>query len=142
MAGFKKKYARENLTVVWQPELCIHSRECFKGLPRVFNPANKPWVNMNADSVERIRKQVDKCPSGALSYEMDLDETKTDKTMENTPVIDISENGPILISGPVSIKYKESQELKESKTIALCRCGMSSRKPYCDGTHKREGFKG
>ena len=142
MAGLKKKYTKENLTVIWQPELCIHSKECFKGLPGVFNPANRPWVNMDADSVEKIRKQVEKCPSGALSYEMQNNEEINNETMENTPVINISDDGPILISGPVNIKYKETEELKESKTIALCRCGLSSRKPYCDGTHKKEGFKG
>ena len=142
MAGLKKRYTKENLTVIWQPELCIHSRECFKGLPEVFNPANRPWVNMDAESVERIKNQVDKCPSGALSYELDNEEAVKNKTMENTPTVDISDNGPILISGPVNIKYKGNQELRESKTIAFCRCGLSSKKPYCDGTHKREGFKG
>ena len=142
MAGLKKKYTKENLTVIWQPDLCIHSKECFKGLPEVFNPANKPWVNMDAESVDRIKNQVDKCPSGALSYKMNHEETKSEKIMEKTPQIDVTENGPILISGPASIKYNGNQELKESKTIALCRCGLSSNKPYCDGTHKREGFKG
>ena len=142
MAGLKKKYTKENLTVVWQPDLCIHSRECFKGLPNVFNPANRPWVNMDGDSLEIIKKQVDKCPSGALSYEMDNKKDISDETMDITPIIDISDNGPILVSGPVNIKYKGSQELRESKTIAFCRCGLSSNKPYCDGTHKREGFRG
>ena len=142
MAGLKKRYTKENLTVIWQPELCIHSKECFKGLPEVFNPANRPWVNMDAESVERIKNQVDRCPSGALSYELDNQEEVNEKIMENTPIIDVSDNGPILITGPVNIKYKGSQELKESKTIAFCRCGLSSKKPYCDGTHKREGFKG
>lgn len=142
MAGLKKKYTKDNLTVIWQPESCIHSTECFKGLPEVFNPANKPWVNINADSVDRIKNQVDKCPSGALSYEMNHEEIKNYKTMEKTLQIDVSENGPILINGPAQIKYKGNEEFKESKTIALCRCGLSSRKPYCDGTHNREGFKG
>jgi uncharacterized Fe-S cluster protein YjdI len=142
MAGLKKKYTKENLTVIWQPDLCIHSKECFKGLPEVFNPANRPWVNLDAESVDRIKSQVDKCPSGALSYEMKQEEKETDNTVEQTPLIDVSENGPILIGGPANIKYKGNRELKESKTIALCRCGLSSRKPYCDGSHKREGFKG
>ena len=142
MAGLKKKYTKENLTVIWQPDLCIHSEKCFRGLPEVFNPANKPWVNMDAESVDRIKDQVTKCPSGALSFELDNTEEINNGTVKNSPVIDISENGPILISGPVTIKYKDNQELKESKTIALCRCGFSSKKPYCDGSHKREGFKG
>lgn len=142
MASLKKKYTKDNLTVVWQPDLCIHSKQCFKGLPHVFNPANKPWINMDAESVERIKTQVDKCPSGALSYVVDGgDEIPDNSTLESL-VIDISENGPILIKGPVNIKYKGKEEIKESKTIALCRCGESAKKPFCDGTHRRKGFIG
>jgi uncharacterized Fe-S cluster protein YjdI len=142
MAGLKKKYTKENLTVVWQPELCIHSTLCFKGLPHVFNPGNKPWVNLDAESVERIKNQVDNCPSGALSYMIEGSDEIQDMNIEDSPLIEISENGPILIKGPVNIKYKGSQDLKESKIIALCRCGGSSNKPFCDGTHKQEGFIG
>ncbi len=142
MAGLKKKYTKENLTVVWQPELCIHSTLCFKGLPHVFNPANKPWVNLDVESVERIKNQVDNCPSGALSYMIEGSDEIQDMNIEDSPLIEISENGPILIKGPVNIRYKGSQDLKESKTIALCRCGGSSNKPFCDGTHKQEGFIG
>ncbi len=142
MASLKKKYTKDNLTVVWQPDLCIHSKQCFKGLPHVFNPANKPWINMDAESVERIKTQVDKSPSGALSYVVDGgDEIPDNSTLESL-VIDISENGPILIKGPVNIKYKGKEEIKESKTIALCRCGESAKKPFCDGTHRRKGFIG
>lgn len=142
MAGLKKKYTKDNLTVVWQPDLCIHSKECFKGLPNVFNPANRPWINMDAESVDQIKMQVDKCPSGALSYVIDHEEVTPDDAIENIPLVDISENGPILIKGPLSIKYKGNQELRESKIIALCRCGGSSKKPFCDGSHKQQGFIG
>ena len=142
MASLKKKYTKKNLTVVWQPDLCIHSTLCFKGLPHVFNPANKPWVNMDLESVERIKNQVDNCPSGALSYVIEGGDEISDNNIVETLAIDISENGPILIKGPVNIKYKGNHELRESKTIALCRCGGSSRKPYCDGTHKQKKFIG
>lgn len=142
MVSLKKKYTKENLTVVWQPELCIHSKQCFKGLPQVFNPANKPWVNLDADSVDKIKKQVGKCPSGALSFEIDQEDATMDTSLENTPLVDISENGPILIKGPLNLKYKGTQELRESKAIALCRCGGSSKKPFCDGTHRQKGFIG
>jgi len=142
MASLKKKYTKDNLTVVWQPDLCIHSKQCFKGLPQVFNPANKPWINMDAESVERIKNQVDKCPSGALSYVFEGGDEIPDNNIVEALAIDISENGPILIKGPVNIKYKGKEEIKESKTIALCRCGESANKPFCDGTHKRKGFIG
>jgi uncharacterized Fe-S cluster protein YjdI len=63
----KKNYKKEDLTVVWNPEKCIHSGVCAKGLPKVFNPSVRPWINLEEAEKESIRKQVLSCPSGALS---------------------------------------------------------------------------
>ena len=68
MAQKTFKYSNGQITVVWKPELCQHSTICWKGLLQVFNPNEKPWINMNGASTERIIEQVRKCPSGALSY--------------------------------------------------------------------------
>jgi uncharacterized Fe-S cluster protein YjdI len=62
------KYANEEITVVWEPGLCQHSALCWKGLIGVFNPNERPWINMNGASTAQIIEQVKKCPSGALSY--------------------------------------------------------------------------
>lgn len=62
-----KHYSTDEVTVVWQPEKCIHSAHCFRNLPSVFNPRVKPWVQPeNADSSELV-SVVNGCPSGALS---------------------------------------------------------------------------
>jgi uncharacterized Fe-S cluster protein YjdI len=140
MAKIKKNYSNGEITVVWQPNLCIHSTNCFKGLPQVFNPERKPWVNMDGTPTEKIRNQVEKCPSGALSYFMNEDQRN--EGAEKDMVIDISDNGPILLKGPAHITYKGKTELKELKSIALCRCGGSSNKPFCDGSHRKIDFKG
>lgn len=66
-----KKYSNGQITVVWKPGICQHSTICWKGaggLLQVFNPKEKPWINMDGASSERIIAQVNKCPSGALSY--------------------------------------------------------------------------
>jgi uncharacterized Fe-S cluster protein YjdI len=63
----KKHYTNGQITVVWQPGLCIHSEECASGLPQVFNPSQRPWVNVTAATTEQIVAQVGRCPSGALS---------------------------------------------------------------------------
>ena len=70
------KYSNGETTVVWKPELCQHSTICWKGLLQVFNPNEKPWIKMDGASTERIIEQVKKCPSGALSYFMNDEETK------------------------------------------------------------------
>ena len=64
----QKEYSNEDITVIWKPGLCQHSTRCWKGLINVFNPQEKPWININGDTSERIIEQVKKCPSGALSY--------------------------------------------------------------------------
>ncbi len=64
----KKEYTNGNITVVWQQDLCIHSANCFHGLPRVFNPRQRPWITIDGADDEAIVAQIGKCPSGALSY--------------------------------------------------------------------------
>jgi len=64
------RYTRDELTVVWKPILCIHSGICARGLPGVFDPRRKPWIDMNQAEKEQIIEQVEKCPSGALSIEI------------------------------------------------------------------------
>lgn len=62
-----KTYTNDDVTVVWQSELCIHCGNCAKGLPQVFKPRERPWINLENASSEEIIEQVGKCPSGALS---------------------------------------------------------------------------
>jgi putative redox protein len=64
----KLKYSNDDITVVWKPELCKHSGRCVTQLPGVFNLKTKPWVTMTGADTETIKSQVDKCPTGALSW--------------------------------------------------------------------------
>ncbi len=58
-------------------------------------------------------------------------------------------NGPLIIEGPVRIVTPDGRELtppprkdgKPAEVVVLCRCGGSATKPFCDGTHKRNGFQ-
>ncbi len=63
----KKEYKKENIAVVWDDSKCIHSGICVRGLPTVFRSREKPWIQVENESEERIIEQVNKCPSGALS---------------------------------------------------------------------------
>lgn len=60
-------YTNGEATILWQPALCIHSGICFKGLPGVFDPRRKPWIDMSQAATNMIINQVSKCPSGAIS---------------------------------------------------------------------------
>jgi CDGSH-type Zn-finger protein len=56
--------------------------------------------------------------------------------------ISATENGPNLVEAPGGFRLVRDgkEELVERETIALCRCGHSSNKPFCDGTHRKIGF--
>ncbi|MBI3235697.1 MAG: (4Fe-4S)-binding protein, partial [Bacteroidetes bacterium] len=68
-----KKYTNGEVTIVWQPDMCIHSAICWhseKGLSSVFNPRERPWIKPDGAETNRIIEQIKNCPSGALSYYM------------------------------------------------------------------------
>lgn len=53
-----------------------------------------------------------------------------------------TKNGPYLVQGKVELLDPEGNQIKvEKNTIALCRCGASTTKPFCDGTHSKIGFQ-
>jgi uncharacterized Fe-S cluster protein YjdI len=62
------KYTNGEVTIVWKPDLCIHSGICARGLPEVFKPKDKPWITPKGSNTGKMMDQVKKCPSGALSY--------------------------------------------------------------------------
>jgi uncharacterized Fe-S cluster protein YjdI len=63
-----REYTNGEITVIWKPDVCEHSGNCVRGLPNVFKPGEKPWVQIEAASAEEIKRTIDTCPSGALSY--------------------------------------------------------------------------
>jgi uncharacterized Fe-S cluster protein YjdI len=134
-----KKYKKEELTIVWEPKKCIHAAICVKELPGVYDPNSKPWIKPENASVEQLKSQIDKCPSGALSYEQN-EITNQIKNM-NTEV-ELMKNGPLLVKGNVDVKSHDGTVVTKEKMTAFCRCGASTNKPYCDGKHKQAGFEG
>ncbi|WP_025743462.1 (4Fe-4S)-binding protein [Aquimarina pacifica] len=64
-----KKYQKDNFTIIWKPEKCIHAGTCVKTLPQVYKPKEKPWITPEKASIKDLKNQIDACPSGALSYE-------------------------------------------------------------------------
>lgn len=62
---------------------------------------------------------------------------------DRTVNIRANENGPYLVTGPFTLTDADGTEydVAEKKTVALCRCGGSTKKPFCDGTHSRVGFQ-
>lgn len=136
-----KKYTNGDLTVVWQPKMCIHSEKCFKGLPRVFNPKRRPWVEAEAADIETIVNQIKQCPSGALSYEL-KNQTEEMADPNEEVKVQVFQDGPLIVHGPMEITHNSGDTERKDKQVAFCRCGSSGNKPYCDGSHKKVGFSG
>lgn len=135
-----KEYSNGEVTVVWKPGQCIHSKICWTGLIDVFDPRKRPWVNIAGGDSNTIMAQVDKCPSGALSYYLN-EKQKEEQNVQVDTIVEVMKSGPLLVYGNITIKDKEGNETQKNRVTALCRCGASSNKPYCDGTHVKIGFK-
>ncbi|HNP20945.1 MAG TPA: (4Fe-4S)-binding protein [Panacibacter sp.] len=135
------KYSNEEITVVWQPNLCIHSTICWKGLRQVFDPAVKPWIKVQGATTQTIIEQVRKCPSGALSYFVNniMEQSAWPDLIkaEQSVITDteITPNGPMVIGSDHKTIFADGHEQIQKETVSICRCGRSSNKPYCDDSH-------
>lgn len=144
----KKEYTNGEVTVTWEPDVCIHSKLCWQGLLQVFNPQNRPWVNMDGASTQKIVDQVKKCPSGALGFHMNVAKASQEPVVEDESrqgdsiSINITKDGPILIKGDLVIQNADGTTETRAGNTAFCRCGHSVNKPFCDGSHKKIGFQG
>lgn len=142
-----KQYTNETIAVLWDAEKCIHSAKCVHGLPSVFKPGERPWINIEHAPSEDIMRVIDMCPSGALSYKK-LQTTEGTTTVEQTTTaqpsteIKVLKQGPLLIKGVCTLLDADGNEITTNESFALCRCGQSNKKPFCDGTHKTIGFQG
>ncbi len=143
MKKVRKEYTNGEITEVWQNDVCMHSGICVRELSSVFVPRERPWINMVGANTEKITSTVNKCPSGAISYYYNDQGPDPDPDSgESETTIEITKNGPLLVNGNIIIKDLEGNETKRSKVTALCRCGASENKPYCDGAHKKIEFEG
>lgn len=132
-----KEYSNGEITVVWKPSICVHSTVCWKeatGLPEVFDPRARPWIRVENASTDRIIEQVDKCPSGALSW-FRKEAVAEEPQVEANARVEVVPNGPLLVYGHIKIKDQKGNETQNHKVTAFCRCGLSGNKPYCDGSH-------
>ena len=136
--GSHKVYANEAIEVHWEPRLCIHVRNCVSRLGGVFDPERRPWIDVDAAAADDISATVQSCPTGALHVRR-LDGAAQEEAAPET-TIEPRPNGPLFVRGLVRIVDRDGNLLREDTRVALCRCGGSQNKPFCDGTHRRIGF--
>lgn len=66
-------YTNGEVTIIWTPSRCTHSKRCWHGLPDVFKPGEKPWIMPEGADTMAIVDQVGQCPSGALTFRMNAE---------------------------------------------------------------------
>jgi uncharacterized Fe-S cluster protein YjdI len=133
----QREYATDELVVEWNPRLCYHARECIKALPAVFDPERRPWIKVDAASAEEVELAVARCPSGALRSRP-IGMVRVEPSSETE--VSVTPNGPLILRGNLRI-VRDGVEIAKLEKAALCRCGQSSNKPFCDGTHLKVGFR-
>lgn len=141
----KKEYSNGEVTVVWQPDLCSHSGKCVRGLSGVFDTKARPWINVQGADTAAIIAQVKNCPSGALSTYMNT--IPSESTPPSEPVAPtiravVLKNGPLMVHGEITVCDAEGNEVTKGPKTTFCRCGASANKPFCDGSHRTNGFEG
>jgi uncharacterized Fe-S cluster protein YjdI len=141
MEKIKKKYSNGEVTIMWEPDLCDHSSICYRSLPNVFKLSSRPWIDANAATTDEIIKTVKRCPTRALTYELNENFEEKPDEIETKATITIIQDGPYLVSGNFKVLDIDGNEIVCKGNAALCRCGVSQKKPFCDGAHHRIGFK-
>ena len=134
-----KKYKKEDFTIIWKPGKCIHSEVCVKTLPHVYRPGEKPWIQPDSAEIDDLRAQIDQCPSGALTYEDPR--IHSNRNAKNMTEIQVIKGGPLIVKNDLKLEKPDGQvEVREGRT-SFCRCGASSKKPFCDGSHRKVDFE-
>jgi CDGSH-type Zn-finger protein len=137
IADRRDDYEAAEVTIHDDRSVCAHAGACTDGLPAVWKLGTEPWIDQNAASADEIKATIAKCPSGALTFSGPGGEVVEQPL---SPAVTASVDGPFHLRGgiPVTSSGGETYEVRNRQT--LCRCGGSSNKPFCDGTHSK-GFK-
>ena len=133
-----RAYEAEGIVVRFDLKRCIHAEECVHGLPMVFDAKRRPWIDPSQAGAAEVAAVVEQCPSGALTYERK--DGGAAEVVIDPPEITAVRDGPLYVRGRHTLCDHEGQTVDGGPRVALCRCGHSKNKPYCDNSHIEAGF--
>lgn len=134
MKPFNQSYSNKDITVFFKPRLCIHAAVCIRELPKVFNLNKNPWINIEGASTDEIIGCVERCPTGSLYYERIINRNQPVAHAKET-LVTLMKNGPLIVHNDCKFIDENGKiHIKKGKT-AFCQCGLSEKKPFCDGSH-------
>lgn len=138
IADRRDAYEGDGVTIYDDRSVCAHAGECTDHTPSVWKLGTEPWIDPSGAPAEEIISTVRRCPSGALTHTAPGEAEPVEESM--SAAVKATVDGPYAVRGgiPVISAGGEPYEVRNRQT--LCRCGGSSNKPFCDGTHWK-GFK-
>jgi uncharacterized Fe-S cluster protein YjdI len=155
-----RKYTNGEITVYWKPDACVHASYCYRELIEVFDPSQRPWVDMSGAATEKIIRTVNMCPTEALTWKWNdleknrnvdprhtnhikyrrpelMEDSGTEDDRSRPVTVKLIKDGPVVISGTFKlINSGETKEISDG-TVSICCCGASHQPPFCDGSHRK-----
>lgn len=132
-----KTYPGQKIEVQWDKRLCIHIGECGRA-GDYFVSGRDPWCAPDGVDDGELAEVCRRCPTGALSY------THTDPSQDEVPAaqntVTVVSRGPLYFKGELEVVGAPDDMPGTKFRAALCRCGQSKNKPFCDNTHEQTGF--
>ncbi len=135
----RHEFGTDAIRVTWSKARCIHAAECVRRLGAVFRPGERPWIQLEHASADEVAEVVQHCPTGALQFERGDGGAAEAPAPANTVIV--SRNGPTWVRGDIELCGPGGELLLRDTRIALCRCGLSRNKPFCDNAHLAAGFR-
>jgi CDGSH-type Zn-finger protein/uncharacterized Fe-S cluster protein YjdI len=130
------EFKGEKVDVTWDGRLCIHVGECTRAEGALFEAGRKPWCTPDETTADAIANVVDRCPTGALTIARCEDDRAETAPLHNT--VAVSNQGPLYVSGDLEIEGAPGDAPSVAFRAALCRCGQSKKKPFCDNSHEKD----
>jgi CDGSH-type Zn-finger protein/uncharacterized Fe-S cluster protein YjdI len=129
----ERTYPADGIEVRYAVRRCIHAEACVHGLPRVFDPRRRPWIDPTHAPADAVAEVVMRCPTGALHF------TRTDggaeEAVPEANAVAVQPGGPLYVRGDVRVETPEGEVVLRDTRVAFCRCGLSKHKPFCDNSH-------
>ena len=139
-ASQAEAYRGPNLVLLDAGALCSHARFCMA--------AGKVWNLVKLDGQEArdlVLREASNCPSGRLTVKDARSGDGVER--ELSPSIGVVEDtgkgcsGPLWVRGGIRIESEDGTPYERRNRVTLCRCGASTNKPFCNGNHRKVGFK-
>jgi CDGSH-type Zn-finger protein/uncharacterized Fe-S cluster protein YjdI len=125
--------------VSWDGRLCMHMEECWRDKSELFELGRRPFGQPDLVSTDHILEVARRCPSGAIVFHPKGETPAELPDPVNT--VRVAPDGPLYVTGELEIDGTEDDMPGARFRAALCRCGLSKNKPFCDASHVGANFR-